>query len=80
MTNLKMLFQKAELQFNLQRESPKKGTMEVLKYGGKGVAWRWKNRNVIQLCPPIKRRKTFRDGHCLIIQGKEEECRFKDPQ
>lgn len=80
MANLRILFQEAQLQFKLQRETPKKRTMEVLKYGGKGVAWRWMNRNVIQLCPPTKGRKTFRDGHCLVIQGKGKECRYRDPQ
>jgi hypothetical protein len=80
MANLRILFQEAQSKFTLQREIPKKGTMEALKYEGKGVAWRWINRNVIQLCPPTKGRKTFRDGHYLVIQGKGEECRYRDPQ
>lgn len=81
MANLCKLFRKAERQFKLQRETPKKGTMEKLKYGGKSVAWRWMNRDVIQLIPTTKRRKIFRDGDDLVVtKDKEKECRYRDPQ
>ena len=80
MANLCTLFQKAELQFKLQRGLSEKETQEVLRYGGKGVAWRGMKRDVIQLCPPTKGRETFRDGYYLVIQGKGKECRYRDPQ
>jgi hypothetical protein len=80
MANLCKLFRAAESQFKLRRETSKKRTMEVLKYEGRGVAWRWINRGMIQLCPPTKGRKTFRDGQYLVIQGKGKECRYRDPR
>lgn len=80
MANLCKLFQKAELQFKLQRVPSKKGWQEVLRHGSKGVAWRGMNGNVLQLCPPTKGRKTFREGDYLFIQGKGKECRYRDPQ
>ena len=79
MANLATLFQEAEKQFGLQRKIPKKGTMEVLKFKGRGVAWRWVGMNTLQLCPPTKGRKTFRDSDFLVIKDRNSECRYKDP-
>jgi len=78
MANLEILFQRAESQFGLKREIPKKGTMEVLKFEGRGVAWRWLGLETLQLCPPMAGRKTFRDGHFLVIKDLNSECRYKD--
>ena len=79
MLNLERFFKKAEAEFGLQRETSKKGTMEVLKYKNRGVAWRWIRNNTIQLCPPTKGRNVFRDDKYLVIQGKTSECRYIDP-